>query len=260
AVGARTDRGPHRLRPDRGDQRTGVATRRPHSDHALPDRPALAAAHRRPGWPGAGRRRIRRLDAQGPHRARRRNRRSRLRCGREHQRPRDRDPATDRRQGMSLHDLAPVANRSSAITAGFRPGRFALRDAWFPVLHSKLLRRRTVRRAIHGEPIFLSRESGVAVAYEDSPADRERGRFRRSAFTGGSGRWPTFERNGYVWVWYGNTDAASTELVPNLPHMPETGMPRFFGGNVIFDCSYELICENLLDLTHFDFLHSALTG
>jgi phenylpropionate dioxygenase-like ring-hydroxylating dioxygenase large terminal subunit len=169
---------------------------------------------------------------------------------------------------MSLHEPAPSAvadpdpgaNRSSAITSGFRPGRFALRDAWFPVLHSKLLRRRTVRRAIHGEPIFLSRENGLAVAHEDSPADRERGRFRRSAFTGGSGRWPTFERSGYVWVWYGDTDAASTELVPNLPHMPEKGMPRFFGGNVIFDCSYELICENLLDLTHFDFLHSALTG
>jgi hypothetical protein len=31
-------------------------------------------------------------------------------------------------------------------------------------------------------------------------------------------------------------------------------------GSVIFDCSYELVCENLLDLTHADFLHSELTG
>lgn len=28
----------------------------------------------------------------------------------------------------------------------------------------------------------------------------------------------------------------------------------------MFDCTYELICENLLDLTHADFLHSKLTG
>jgi phenylpropionate dioxygenase-like ring-hydroxylating dioxygenase large terminal subunit len=68
------------------------------------------------------------------------------------------------------------------------------------------------------------------------------------------------ERSGYVWVWYGDPDTATPELVPSLPNMPEHGMPRFFGGNVIFDCSYELICENLLDLTHFDYLHSALTG
>jgi len=42
--------------------------------------------------------------------------------------------------------------------------------------------------------------------------------------------------------------------------MPEEGMPRRFQGNVIFDCIYELVCENLLDLTHADFLHSSLTG
>ena len=42
--------------------------------------------------------------------------------------------------------------------------------------------------------------------------------------------------------------------------MPEEGMPRRFQGNVIFDCIYELVCQNLLDLTHADFLHSSLTG
>lgn len=159
-----------------------------------------------------------------------------------------------------VDEITGNRSRSKTITAGFTPGRFALRDAWFPVIHSKLLKKRVVRRAIHGEPIHLIREAGLPVAYEDSPRDRERGRLRASEFTGGTGRWPVFETHGYVWVWYGDNANASPDLIPHLPVVPEKGMPRYFGGNVIFDCSYELICENLLDLTHFDFLHSVLTG
>jgi phenylpropionate dioxygenase-like ring-hydroxylating dioxygenase large terminal subunit len=68
------------------------------------------------------------------------------------------------------------------------------------------------------------------------------------------------ERYGYGWVWYGDPAAASTDLVPNVPHIPVEGLPVRMQGNVVFDCSYELVCENLLDLTHADYLHSALTG
>ncbi len=88
-------------------------------------------------------------------------------------------------------DVATGRARSNKITAGFTPGRFALRNTWIPVIHSCLLGNRPVRRALHGEPIYLAREGGVAVAYEDSPQDRERGRLRDSEFTAGSGRWPS---------------------------------------------------------------------
>ncbi|HEY1973155.1 MAG TPA: hypothetical protein VGH89_34755, partial [Pseudonocardia sp.] len=117
--------------------------------------------------------------------------------------------------------------RSSAITAGFQPGRFALRDTWFALVHSRQVGRRPVRRVIHGEPVYLVREGAHAVAYEDSPRDRDRGRRRRGEFTGGSGRWLTLERYGYVWVWYGDPENASEELVPHLPVLPEGGMPRY---------------------------------
>ncbi|KKD06643.1 aromatic ring-hydroxylating dioxygenase subunit alpha [Streptomyces sp. WM6386] len=152
-------------------------------------------------------------------------------------------------------------NRSASITAGFRPGSFALRDAWFPVLQTVFIGRRPSLRVIHGRPIYLARENGVLVATEDSPRDRDRGRLRASEFTAGTGRYPVVERYGYAWVWYGDPANASPDLVPRVPHLPEAGgLPRHFHQNVIFDCSYELICENLLDLTHADFLHSWLTG
>ncbi len=152
-------------------------------------------------------------------------------------------------------------NRSASITADFRPGSFALRDAWFPVVQGRLVGRRPVLRPIHGQPIYVWREKGALSASEDSPHDRARGRFRASEFTGGTGFYPLIERYGYVWVWYGNPDNAAPDLVPHVPHLPaEGGLPRHFMGNVVFDCSYELVCENLLDLTHADFLHSWLTG
>jgi hypothetical protein len=61
-------------------------------------------------------------------------------------------------------------------------------------------------------------------------------------------------------VWYGDPASASPDLIPSVPHLPAEGMSRRFQGNVVFDCTYELVCENLLDLTHADFLHSELTG
>jgi phenylpropionate dioxygenase-like ring-hydroxylating dioxygenase large terminal subunit len=46
-----------------------------------------------------------------------------------------------------------------------------------------------------------------------------------------------------------------------VPFLPEDGgLPRHFWGTYIFDCTYELACENLIDSTHADFVHSQLLG
>jgi phenylpropionate dioxygenase-like ring-hydroxylating dioxygenase large terminal subunit len=74
------------------------------------------------------------------------------------------------------------------------------------------------------------------------------------------GFYPLVERYGYAWVWYGDVDEASTELIPNIPTIPDADSPWNMQRNNVFDCSYELYCENLLDLTHADFLHSYLMG
>lgn len=150
--------------------------------------------------------------------------------------------------------------RSDAITADFKPGSFALRDTWLPLAHVRQVGRRPVRRAMHGLPVYLWRDGGRFRATEDSRSDIERGRRRASEFTGGTGDYPLAERYGYAWVWYGDPAAASLELIPMVPHIPLDGVPRHMQADVVFDCSYELICENLLDLTHADFLHSWLTG
>ena len=140
------------------------------------------------------------------------------------------------------------------------PGKIALRDTWFPLIYAREVRRRPVRRTMHGQPVWFSRDRGILRATEDSPADIERGRRRASEFTGGIGEYPLVERYGYAWVWYGNPEAVSPDLVPSVPHMPVEGMPEWYQCSAVFSCCYELVCENLLDLTHTDYLHSELSG
>jgi hypothetical protein len=142
----------------------------------------------------------------------------------------------------------------------FRPGSFALQDCWLPLAQLAQIGRRAVRRPMHGNPVYLCRDEGRVRATEHHPrtsADRGRSATWLSA---GTGELPVVERYGYAWVWYGDPTRSAVELMPNVPHIPLEGMPRRMQGNVVFDCSYELVCENLLDLTHADYLHSAITG
>jgi hypothetical protein len=103
------------------------------------------------------------------------------------------------------------------------------------------------------------RDGARLRATEDMPGTPFERR-RQGELTGGTGDYLTHERYGYTWVWYGDPANASPDLIPQVPHLPLEGMPTRFQKSVIFDCTYELVAENLLDLTHADFLHSTLTG
>jgi phenylpropionate dioxygenase-like ring-hydroxylating dioxygenase large terminal subunit len=127
------------------------------------------------------------------------------------------------------------------------------------VIQTAQVGRQPVRRALHGAPVIVWRDGRTIRATEDLPGTPA-GRRRDGELTHGTGEYPVVERYGYAWVWYGDPRNASPDLIPNVPHLPIEGMPRRFQGTVVFDASYELLAENLLDLTHADFLHSALTG
>lgn len=155
--------------------------------------------------------------------------------------------------------MTTVAPQRTKAPSRFHPGGFALRDTWFPLVHTQLVGRRPLRRAIHGAPVIFWRDGARVRATEDMPGTPAQYR-RQGELTGGSGDYITHERYGYTWVWYGDPQNASTDLIPQVPHLPLEGMPKRFQRTVVFDCTYELVAENLLDLTHADFLHSALTG
>ncbi|RAV03907.1 oxygenase [Mycolicibacter senuensis] len=142
----------------------------------------------------------------------------------------------------------------------FQPGSFALRDTWFPLVHTNQIRRRPVRRTVHGEPVVFYRGRDGSVLAADAEPETPSSRRPDSGFLDRTGHYPLIERYGYAWVWYGDPDNASPDLLPCIPHTPQEGLPRRFEATVVYDCTYELVCENLLDLTHADFLHSKLTG
>src|SRR3546814_15439853 len=74
-------------------------------------------------------------------------------------------------------------------------------------------------------------------------------------------RYPVIEFYGYVWIWFGRPEAADIAHMPNLPFLPpKGGLPRFMLGTVRFDCAAPISLENLIDLTHADFLHADVIG
>lgn len=139
------------------------------------------------------------------------------------------------------------------------PHEIVLRDAWFPLAHSSAVSTRPIRRSVHSQPYFIWREKGTAVAAEfhpTAPGNRD-----ATFYTGGTSRYPVMERYGYVWGWYGDPSNADPTLLPHIPYLPpEGGLPRYTRGTVRFDCTSAVSLENLMDLTHADFLHANVIG
>jgi len=145
----------------------------------------------------------------------------------------------------------------------WRPGTFSLRNAWFPIEHTPRISVTPIRREIHQQPYYLWRDGERIRAAEFPPLEIARRSSREgSEFTAGTGEYPpVIERYGYAWVWYGNPVDADPTLMPDVPYLPREGkVPRPHWGTFTFNCTYELTCENLLDLTHADFLHAKIVG
>ncbi len=66
--------------------------------------------------------------------------------------------------------------------------------------------------------------------------------------------YPLLEQNGAIWVWMGEPDAADTALMPDFSCYSAPGF-KTIRGMMDVAANYELITDNLLDLTHADFLH-----
>jgi len=127
------------------------------------------------------------------------------------------------------------------------------------LMHDGRVTRRPTRRAIHGEPVFLWREGDrIRAARQPGPERPRNG--DATEFTHDDGSYPVMQRYGYAFVWYGNPANASPDLLPSIPVLPADGLSRRFQTTQLWDCSFELQSENILDLTHGDFLHSTLFG
>lgn len=71
--------------------------------------------------------------------------------------------------------------------------------------------------------------------------------------------YPVAERYGLMWIWMGEPSAAASALLPVIPalEIPDLTWVR---GTLRVSANYQLMIDNLLDLTHVEFLHPFLSS
>lgn len=71
--------------------------------------------------------------------------------------------------------------------------------------------------------------------------------------------YPTAQRHRFVWIWLGEAHKADPALIPDL-HWNDDPEWAGDGGTIELECDYRLVLDNLMDLTHEEFLHSGSIG
>ncbi|WP_241842914.1 aromatic ring-hydroxylating oxygenase subunit alpha [Agromyces albus] len=71
--------------------------------------------------------------------------------------------------------------------------------------------------------------------------------------------YPVSERYRYVWVWLGDPTLADPALLPDM-HQLESDEWAGDGETIHAPCNYQLVLDNLMDLTHEEFVHSSSIG
>jgi phenylpropionate dioxygenase-like ring-hydroxylating dioxygenase large terminal subunit len=162
-----------------------------------------------------------------------------------------------------------------------------IRNTWYAASWSNELGRRLTARTILNEPVVLFRtESGQAVALADRCAHRfvplSRGKLKGDVLECGyhglcydaTGacvsnphgdhtipraarvkHYKLVERDGIAWIWMGDPALADESRIRDFPQF---GSPKQFTsveGYLHVNANYQLISDNLLDLSHGQYLH-----
>lgn len=165
-----------------------------------------------------------------------------------------------------------------------------LRNAWYPAAWSEELGDEPLARTFLDEPVVLYRDSaGEPAALKDMCAHRfaplSLGKIqgdciqcpyhglvydRRGACVhnpNGKGATPTslsvasyplHVNDGMIWIWMGDPKTAVGTEPPSYPFLAEAG--NCLRGYLHVAANYQLVTDNLLDLSHAQFLHPFIGG
>ena len=70
---------------------------------------------------------------------------------------------------------------------------------------------------------------------------------------------PVVERHSLVWLWLGEPHAADASLIPDFSCLTDPSL-RTVGGVLKIEANFELVTDNLMDLSHVEFLHRGGLG
>lgn len=68
------------------------------------------------------------------------------------------------------------------------------------------------------------------------------------------------ERHGAIWIWMGQKERADAAKVPDLSFIDETPVDMRILATVPTAANYQLLADNILDLSHLDYLHPSTLG
>jgi vanillate O-demethylase monooxygenase subunit len=63
-----------------------------------------------------------------------------------------------------------------------------------------------------------------------------------------------------IWIWMGDQDRADPALIPDLAYLASAQDTAFSCGNIVARGNYEIFVDNIMDLSHTDYLHPTTLG
>jgi len=70
----------------------------------------------------------------------------------------------------------------------------------------------------------------------------------------------THEVHGAVWIWMGDQERADPALIPNMSYLTDAPPTAFSKGYLAARGNYEIFVDNIMDLSHADYLHPSTLG
>ncbi len=165
-----------------------------------------------------------------------------------------------------------------------------LKNYWYCAAMPNELNNKPLRRIICNEPIVFYRDTnGDPVALEDRCSHRQaplstgeiRGDEIQCAYHGfvfnGVGNcvyiphqknipqrahirsYPIKEKWGFIWIWHGDDKLADEARIPHLPWTTDLGRSPVYLYFYV-KANHQLVADNLLDISHADYLHSDTIG
>jgi len=166
-----------------------------------------------------------------------------------------------------------------------------LRNSWYVAAWDRELSGIPLGRIFLGEPVVLyRRKDGTPVALEDRCCHRQlplsmgkvEGNDLRCGYHGlkfdASGKcieipgqasippqakvhsYPVLERYNWVWIWMGDPVKADPKLIPNWWWADHAEWAFTRPDRVHLECNYQLIADNVLDVTHLAYVHATSIG
>ena len=166
-----------------------------------------------------------------------------------------------------------------------------LKNSWYVAAWDREVSRNLLARTLLGEPVVLYRkEDGTPVALEDRCCHRHlplsmgslESDFLRCGYHGlkfnPSGKcveipgqdsvppqarvraYPLVERYNWVWIWMGDPSKADSALVPNWWWAEHKDWSFTQPDRVHVKCNYQLVSDNVLDVTHLAYVHASSIG